>query len=137
MQKFLYLTNNPRKGIVSFWKTIYKLILNPLLRWENSKLFVKKFEKFKREMNSFKSTREPLDPIANRGTNFAGPGWLNHDSDSAGWMKNGWAIVSGIIVSVASTRGAIIVEEFIPVALTDVTNLSVALNLRPSRLMTF
>lgn len=89
-------------------------------------------------MNPFKSkTREPLDPIANRGTNFAGPGWLNHDSDSAGWMKNGRAIVSGIIVSVASTRGAIIVEEFIPVALTDVTNLSVALNPRPNRLMTF
>lgn len=81
--------------------------------------------------------REILDPITESGHEFGRAGWLNHDSDSAGWMKNGWAIVSGIIVSGPWSRGAIIVEEFIPVALTDVTNLSVALNPRPNRLMTF
>lgn len=85
----------------------------------------------------FEWYREILDPITESGHEFGRAGWLNHDSDSAGWMKNGWAIVSGIIVSGPWSRGAIIVEEFIPVALTDVTNLSVALNPRPNRLMTF
>lgn len=66
------------------------------------------------------------------------PGRLTecHDGDSAGSMKNERATVSGIIVpgpGALSSRGAIIVGEFILrlMALTDVTNLSVALNPRP------
>lgn len=66
------------------------------------------------------------------------PGRLTecHDGDSAGSMKNERPTVSGIIVpgpDALSSRGAIIVGEFILrlVALTDVTNLSVALNPRP------
>lgn len=88
-------------------------------------------------MSSDGRTVEKKTETESEGQKFR-PGRLTecHDGDSAGSMKNERATVSGIIVpgpAALSSRGAIIVGEFILrlVALTDVTNLSVALNPRP------